>query len=119
MGNTGLVTGPNNSAPSLGFQSNHQFKYDGTKTQGRRIIRYGFDFNRIASAAFAPGFSRTPAVLTNVGPSEQAFAAGGTFTCPVPNGTTATGASCPLNYPVEFVAVGNGLGNLTATPAFG
>jgi hypothetical protein len=58
-------------------------------------------------------------VLTNVGPSEQAFAAGGTFTCPVPNGTTATGASCPLNYPVEFVAVGNGLGNLTATPAFG
>jgi hypothetical protein len=119
MGNTGLVTGPNNSAPSLGFQSNHQFKYDGTKTQGRHIIRYGFDFNRIASAAFAPGFSRTPAVLTNVGPSEQAFAAGGTFTCPVPNGTTATGASCPLNYPVELVAVGNGLGNLTATPAFG
>jgi len=119
MGNTGLVTGPNNSAPSVGFQSNHQFKYDGTKTQGRHIIRYGFDFNRIASAAFAPPVSLTPAVLTNVGPSEQAFAAAGTFSCPAADGTTATGASCPLNYPVEFVAVGNGLGYLTATPAFG
>jgi len=119
MGNTGLVTGPNYGAPSLGFQSNRQFKYDGTKTHGRHIIRYGFDFNRIASATFAPGFNLAPGVLTNIGTSEQAFAASETFTCPAPDGTTLTGASCPLNYPIEFVGVGNGLGYLTATPAFG
>ena len=30
-----------------------------------------------------------------------------------------TGASCPLNYPVEYVTVGNGLGYLTPTPGLG
>jgi len=119
MGNTGLVTGPNLNAPSVALQSNHQIKYDGSKTLGAHIIRYGFDFNRIASAGFAPTLSLAPAVFTNVGASEETFAAAGTFLCTASNGTKATGASCPLNYPVEIAAVGNGLGYLTAAPAFG
>ena len=119
MGNTGLVTGPNLNAPSVAIQSNDQIKYDGSKSLGSHIIRYGFDLNRIASAGFAPTNILAPTLLTNVGPSEEAFAAAGTFTCGAPNGMTVTGASCPLNYPVELVQLGNGLGYLTAAPGFG
>ena len=50
MGNTG----PNSVAPELTLQSNHQVKYDGSKTLGPHIIRYGFDFNRIAAAGSVP-----------------------------------------------------------------
>jgi hypothetical protein len=110
MGNTGLVTGPNPNAPSLVIQSNHQIKYDGSKTLGSHVIRYGFDFSRIASAGFAPSLSLAPGLLTNVGASEEAFAQAGPF---------PGGDANPLNYPVEGVALGNGLGYLTTTPGFG
>ena len=119
MGNTGLVTGPNLNAPSIAIQANHQIKYDGSTTLGRHLVRYGVDLNRIAPAGFAPTNSLTPALLTNTGPFEEAFAAAGTFTCPGPDGATLIGESCPLNYPVEFVEVGNGLGYLTPMPSFG
>jgi hypothetical protein len=110
MGNTGMVTGPNFGAPALGFQSNHQIKYDGSKILGPHIIRYGLDFNRIAVGGFAPSFSLAPFLYTNVGPAEEAFAQTGPF----PGGDTN-----PLNYPVESVTVGNGLGYLTPFPGFG
>ena len=54
MGNTGLLTGPNFVGPEAILQSNHQFKYDGSKTLGPHIIRCGFDFNRIAAAGSVP-----------------------------------------------------------------
>jgi hypothetical protein len=74
MGNTGLVTGPSFNAPFLMLQSNHQVKYDGSKTFGPHIIRYGFDFNRIAAGAFGAFGSLGPSLYTNVGTSEEAFA---------------------------------------------
>jgi hypothetical protein len=117
MGNTGLVTGPSGSAHQAILQSNHQAKYDGSKTVGRHILRYGFDVNRIAAAAFLP--SLVPYLNTNIGNSEEAFAAIGSFICTATNGATVTGASCPLNYPVEHVSVGNGLGYFTPTPGLG
>ena len=86
MGNTG----PNSVAPELTLQSNHQVKYDGSKTLGPHIIRYGFDFNRIAAAAFVPLGSFAPSLFTNVGTSEEAFAQAGPF----PGGDTN-----PLNIP--------------------
>src|SRR5208337_364203 len=43
----------------------------------------------------------------------------GTLTCPAPGGATLTGAACPLNYPVEFVEVSNGLGYVSPTPGLG
>lgn len=110
LGNTGLVTGPNNNAPQVVLQRDHQIKYDGSKTLGSHIIRYGFDFNRITAAGFAPFNSVAPVLFTNVGPSEEAFAQTGPF----PGGGTN-----PLNYPVEFVTIGNGLGYLTPTPGLG
>ena len=110
MGNTGLVTGPNFVAPEEVLQSNHQVKYDGSKMSGAHIIRYGFDFNRIAAAGSVPVGSLAPSLSTNVGASEEAFAQAGPF---------PGGDANPLNYPVESVSVSNGLGYLTPFPGLG
>jgi Carboxypeptidase regulatory-like domain len=110
MGNTGLSTGPSGSAPQAILQSDHQAKYDGSKTLGSHIIRYGFDFNRIAAAGFAPIQGLAPFVSTNVGPSEETFAQTGLFT---------GGDTNPLNYPVEYVSVSNGLGYVTPVAGLG
>ena len=119
MGNTGLATGPNSFAPQVILQSNHQIKYDGSKILGPYIIRYGLTFNRIQAAANVPLASLAPSLSTNIGPSETDFAAAGPFSCTATNGATVTGASCPLNYPVEVVTVSNGLGYLTPFPGLG
>src|SRR5215469_2123511 len=76
MGNTGMVTGPNSGVPSLTTQSDLQIKYDGSKISGRHTLRYGFSFNRIASAGFAPFVSLAPSLVTNVGPTEEAGISG-------------------------------------------
>jgi hypothetical protein len=110
MGNTGMVTGPSFAAPEEVLQSNHQVKYDGSMTAGAHIIRYGFDFNRIASAGLVPLGSLAPSLMTNVGPSEESFALAGPF---------PGGDGNPLNYPVESVSVSNGLGYLTPFPGLG
>lgn len=110
MGNTGLVTGPSVFAPEVTIQSNCQAKYDGSKIAGVHIFRYGFDFNRIVFAGYAALISLAPSLLTNVGASEESFAQAGPF---------PGGDSNPLNYPVESVSVGNGLGYLTPIPGLG
>ncbi len=110
MGSTGLVTGPNYLAPQSTLQSNHQLKYDGSKTLGSHILRYGFNWNHIVGGGFADFQSIAPYLITNVGSSEMSFAQSGPF----PGGQTN-----PLNYPVEYVYLGNGLGYSTSTPAFG
>jgi hypothetical protein len=110
MGNTGLTTGPSFSASAVVLQSDHQLKYDGSKTLGPHIIRYGFDFNRINAALFVPFGRLAPALFTNVGASEEAFAQTGPF---------PGGDNNPLNYPVESVNVSNGLGYWTPFPGLG
>jgi len=115
-----LLTGPPAySAPVLILQSNHQARYDGSKALGHHIVRYGFDFNRIAIAASARQVSLAPLLSTNIGTSEESFAAAGTFACAAPGGVMLTGASCPLNYPVEVVVIGNGLGYFSPTSGLG
>lgn len=114
-----LYTGPNFVAPQVVLQSDLQAKYDGSKIFGPHLVRYGLDFNRIAAAGDVLFVSIEPFLSTNDGPSEQALAATGDFTCPAPNGTVLTGASCPLNYQVEGVVVGNGLGYITPFPGLG
>ncbi len=119
MGKTGLATGANSTVPQLILQSDHQIKYDGSKIWGPHIIRYGFTFNRIAAAGHVPFGSLAPTLITNIGMSEMNFAAAGTFICTATNGSTVTGTSCPLNYPVEIVSVSNGLGYVTPFPGLG
>ena len=110
MGNTGLVTGASGNAPQKILQSNYQVKYDGSKTAGSHIIRYGFTFNRIDAAGFVPFQTLAPYLSTNVGSYEEAFAQTG----PYPGGDTN-----PLNYPVEYVQVSNALGYFTPFPGLG
>jgi len=110
MGSTGLFTGPNLNVPLIFLQSNYQAKYDGTKTLGRHIIRYGFNFNHIPLFGFVPFCSLAPCLFTNVGASEEAFAQAGPF----PGGNAN-----PLNYPVEYVSVSNGLGHYSPSPGLG
>ncbi|HEV2395684.1 MAG TPA: carboxypeptidase regulatory-like domain-containing protein [Candidatus Sulfotelmatobacter sp.] len=116
MGNTGLVIGPSGSAPWIILQSNHQIKYDGSKTARSHILRYGFTFNRIAAAGYVPFGELAPYLSTNVGQYEQTFAAN---SCGVGTPCFPGGVSNPLNYPVESVSVGNGLGYLTPFPGLG
>lgn len=110
MGNTGLITGSSSNVPLLILQCNTQAKYDGTKTFGAHILRYGIDSNSIGGAGFAPLGSIAPLLFTNVGMSEQVFAQAG----PLSGGKTN-----PLNYPVETVTVSNGLGYFTPFAGFG
>ncbi len=107
--NNGPSTGPNLLAPQSTPQSDHQIKYDGSKTVGKHILRYGVDYNHIQGGGFAKFFSLAPQVVTNYS-GDQAFAAAG----PYPGG-----AGNPLNYPVDIVILGNGQGFSTTQSAFG
>jgi len=110
IGFGGLVTGSNPAAGLVFRQSDHQAKYDGTKTLGPHIIRFGLNFNRIATAGFVPFGSLAPLLFTFDSPTEEDFAQTGSF----PGGNTN-----PLNYPVESVQLSNDLGYLTPEPGLG
>jgi len=111
-----LVTGPSGNTPQVVLQSNHQIKYDGSKIAGANIIRYGFTFNRIEGGGSVAFQSLTPYLSTNIGPNERAFASN---SCGLNTPCFPGGTSNPLNYPVEFVQVANGLGYVTPFPGLG
>jgi hypothetical protein len=113
----GPATGPNLLAPQSTPQSDKQIKYDGSKTVGKHILRYGVDFNHIQGGGFASFYKLAPQIvtgnngfLTATGLTDQQIAAAGPF---------PGGAGNPLNYPVEGVVIGNGQGFSTTQPAFG
>lgn len=88
--------GPNLLAPQQTFQSNHQIKYDGSKTIRNHTLRYGVAYNHIQGGGLAAFFT-FPQV-----------------------GTTAPGASSdPTSYPIDFAFLGNGVGFSTPNKAFG
>lgn len=88
--------GPNLLAPQQTLQSNHEIKYDGSRTIGAHIIRYGATFNHIQGGGLAAFFT-FPQV-----------------------GTAAAGTSSdPTSYPIEFAFLGNGVGFSTPNKAFG
>jgi len=132
----GPSTGPNLLAPQSTPQSDKQIKYDGSKTVGKHILRYGVDYNHIQGGGFASFFALAPQIVTNQGEfSSVTSYAGVPFPCGktssgAPNPCTGDaqlaavgpypgGASNPLNYPVESVVLGNGQGFSTLQPAFG
>src|ERR1035438_5901178 len=55
-------TGPNELAPQSTPQSDHQIKYDGSKTIGKHILRYGLGFNHIQGGGFASFFGTAPQI---------------------------------------------------------
>jgi len=115
-----FCSGPNILAPQKTFQSNKQFKYDGSKTLGKHNIRYGVGVNRILGGGFASFFGLAPAVraqFTAVHDSTGALIGGTEFQAQ--NGPLPGGASNPLNYPAHRITVGNGQGCFTEIPEFG
>ena len=106
----GPSTGPNLLVPQSTAQSDKQVTYDGARTLGKHILRYGVDYNHIQAASFAYAFSLSPQITTNLVPGDLAFAATGRY---------PGGAGNPLNYPVELVEMGNGQGFSTIQPALG
>lgn len=96
----GLTTGPNFLAPQQTYQSNKQFKYDGSKVLGAHIIRFGAGVNRILGGGFASFYGLGPEVVT------------GTSVGANPNDPN------PGDYPFLEAVVGNGQGFFTEKPQF-
>src|SRR5262249_52569741 len=92
------------------YQSDKQFKYDGSKIFRSHIFRYGVGVNRILGGGFASFFGIDPAVRGAFTTGSQASAASGPF---------PGGDANPLNYPVTRIILGNGEGCFTEIKQFG
>ncbi len=99
-----FCSGPNLLAPQQTYQTDHQIKYDGSKLVGSHVIRYGASFNHILGGGFASFFALSPTLSDDAAPSLVT----GNFNDPN-----------PLNYPVEFSFIGNGVGFASEIPQFG
>jgi Carboxypeptidase regulatory-like domain len=102
-----FCSGPSFLAPQQTYQSDHQIKYDGSRAFGKHILRYGGGLNHIWGGGFASFLKLAPAVGANVTDCNA--------TCLALPG----GAANPLNYPVQTVQLGNGIGFSTEIPRFG
>ena len=106
-----LYSGPNVDAPQATYQSDKQFRYDGSWTRGKHNIRYGYDINRILGGGFAAFFALAPRAsisLSNLLPNCGGVA--GQAPCP----------SDPVNgYNTSGVRLGNGNGFSTERSQFG
>ena len=106
-----LFSGPNVDAPQGTFQSDKQFRYDGTFTFKSHNLKYGYNLNRILSAAFANFFALGPRATIN------------SATLLANCNNTAGAAPCPTDpihgYFPTGVRYGNGLGFSTEKSAFG
>ncbi len=108
-----LATGPSDDAPQATPQSDHQFKYDGSRIMGSHIFRYGVAFNHLHGGGFASFFQFAPLMLSFQIPgfSLDPTAAN----C----GNAAPDLTCPQNYQADELIIGNGQGYSSEKPAFG
>ncbi len=97
--------GPDLLAPQQTFQDNLQGKYDGSLSTGNHSLRFGFSYNHIAEAVFANFFGLAPRIRGNISGKTFANANGG--------------AGNPLNFQLNQIVVGNGLGAFSERPALG
>jgi hypothetical protein len=105
-----LCLGPSWLAPQTTLQRNYQTRYDGSHLIGSHTLRYGADFVQIPQFTFGSFSGLGPFLNSNGNPAEIAAAQSGPF---------PGGASNPLNYPLEQLEVGNGLGFFSEKPALG
>ena len=98
--------GPSYLAPQTRFQSDWEFRYDGTRVWKNHVFQFGGLFNRI-QAAVSADFASSPQVGTsNICLPGTAF-------------TTCLTSSDPTAYAADFVRLGNGIGFSTPQSAFG
>jgi hypothetical protein len=106
----GFFVGPNLLAPQSTPQSDHEIKYDGSKTYHSHTFRYGVSFNHIQGGGFADFYGVAPRAIYTTTPALETAADAGPF---------AGGRANPLNYPVTQLRVGNGQGFSTLQSALG
>jgi carboxypeptidase family protein len=127
-GGDAFCSGANPLAPQKTYQQNIQTKYDGSRTIRSHVLRYGIGYNHIQGGGFASFFGLAPTVNTptsSATPGNPIPTNGDTPICTAPgqidciSNNFAGGITNPLNYPVELVIMGNGLGFSSEKPAFG
>ena len=99
-----LNAGPNYLAPQGTFQTDKQFRYDGTWTKRSHTIKFGFDMNRLASGGFADFYG--PSLYTDFSATPANLAAG-------------ANPADPKSYIATQYVIGNGNGFFTERPGFG
>ena len=109
-----LATGPNYLAPQSTPQSDHQLKYDGSKSLGKHILRFGASWNHIQGGGFASFFGIDPYEVGIPG-----LLGCTTVSASCPAGPDGTVASNPLNYSNFETLMSNGKGFSTENPALG
>jgi hypothetical protein len=109
--------GPNYLAPQSTLQSDREFKYDGSKLFRSHIVRFGGLYNRIQGGGFASFYSSAPVVRSSPAGANSLGCTVVGPTCPA--GPDGTAGSNPLNYDVQAITIGNGIGFSTTEPAFG
>jgi hypothetical protein len=90
------------------YQSNMQFRYDGSRISGKHEFHFGGSFDRIQVGRFAPLYSSAP-VLSDQGSVPLPAAPGG------PSGL----ATDPSSYPVQWAYLSNGQAFQSEKSAFG
>ncbi len=108
-----LNAGPNYLAPQGTYQSEKQFRYDGTWTKGKHSVKFGYAMSRILGGGFAEFYG---ASLYTIYSDNTAFLESN---C---NNNTALGpcGGDPTHgYYAEGYVLGNGNGLFSERPAFG
>ena len=116
---TNFSSGPNFLAPQQTYQSNKQFKYDGSKVLGSHIIRFGATVNRILGGGFASFYGLGPAVTTYVNDVAAFGGSQGSLGYSCNNTNFAACNASVLAYPVTGAVLSNGQGYFTEKAAFG
>ena len=102
----GFFAGANFLAPQGTFQSDKQFRYDGSWTKGAHTVKFGASMNRILGGGFAAFYG--PSLYTVFGPASAI------------DPSNAALSADPINgYSAEVYVLGNGNGFFTEKPGFG
>jgi hypothetical protein len=99
-----MNAGPNYLAPQGTFQTDKQFRYDGTWLKGAHTFKFGFDMNRLASGGFAEFYGES--LYTRISATSANLIDGGN-------------PADPLDYVASLYAIGNGNGLFSERPGFG
>src|SRR5260370_11581712 len=91
-----FCSGPNYLAPQQTYQSDHQYKYDGSHIWRSHLFRYGVGFNHILGGGYASFFSISPTL-----------ADGGSAVLPAGVLCLTGDGADPLHYTLDWSLIGN------------
>lgn len=114
-----FYAGPNYLAPQQTYQSDKQFRYDGTWTKGSHSVKFGGEMNRILNGGFAEFFGASLFTVLNATQGNEVPCASAN---PI-GGLDAGANTCsgdPYNgYVAAQYQIGNGNSLFSERPGFG